>query len=100
MNDTNHGLGLGVEGSGEIGSVMLLVTDAGAEGMRSVIFKDAAGGVVEEEMPSLAAHISQGESADHVGSNSFNLVSLAPVHVGSTGDPRRVEHVARVQPPY
>jgi len=95
-----HGLGLGVEGSGEVGSVVFLEAVAGSQGVGGVVLEDAAGGVVYENEVVLTADVGQGESAHHVGADGFGLVRFAPVHVRPTGHSGGVEHVAGLHRSY
>ena len=91
--ETYHGLGLGVEGPCEIGSVLFLEPDAGSERVILIVLEDASGGVVDEQDPILAAHVGEREGPSHVGPYGLGLVRLAPVHVGPARHAGRVEHV-------
>lgn len=61
--------------------------------MSGVILEDATGGVIDEEKTVFAAHVSESESPDDVGSDGFNFVGLAPVDVGPARDTSGVEDV-------
>lgn len=91
--DSNHGLGLRVEGTGEIGSVVLFEPDSGSERMTGIVLEDATGGVVEEDEAVVAADVGESEGSDDVGSDGLNLVGFAPVHVGPACDSSGVEYV-------
>ena len=91
--DSNHGLGLRVEGTDEIGSVLFFEADSGSERMSGIVLEDATGGVVEEEEAVVAADIGESEGSDDVGSDGLHLVGLAPVDVGPARDSGGVEYV-------
>lgn len=79
---------------------MFLEGDAGSESVGRIVLEDAAGGVVDEDEAFMMADVGEGESADDVGSDGFNFVRFAPVHIGSTRDTRGVEHVAGLHSRY
>jgi len=91
--ESYHGLGLRVEGTGEIGSVVFFEADSGSERMSGIVLEDATGGVVEEEEAVLAADVGESEGSDDVGSDCLDLVGLAPVDVGAARDTGGVEYV-------
>lgn len=92
----HHGFGFGIEGSNKIGGFFLLEADPGIERVRGIVLENAAGGVINENQPSLAAHIGQAQGSDHIGSNGLDLMRLAPVDVGAAGYTGGVEDVGRL----
>lgn len=64
--------------------------------MLGIVLEDAAGGVVDEDEALLPADVGEGEGADDVGADGLDLVGLAPVDVGASGDAGGVEDVGGV----
>lgn len=88
-----HGLSLGVERSDKIRSILLLEADAGSEGVTGIVLEDAAGGVINENQTFVSADVSKRKGADDISPYGLDLMRFAPVDVGPTGHPGRVEDV-------
>lgn len=77
----HHGLSLGIEGSDEVGRVLLLEPDSRAKRVTRIVLEYTSSGVVDKDQASLSAHVSKCQGSDHVGSNGLDLMRFAPIHV-------------------
>lgn len=91
----NHGFNLGIEGSDEVGSFLLLESDLGSKLVSIVVFKDTSSGVIDEYETSLPAQVGESQSPNHVGPDRLHFVRFAPVNVRPTRHAGGVEDVRR-----
>jgi len=98
MNDNNnnvtyHSLSLGVKRTNEIRSIFFLKTNPGSKNMKIIILKNTSSSKINNNKSTFTAHVSKSESTNNVSTNSFNFMSLTPVHVGSTRNTSSIKHV-------
>lgn len=87
----HHGFRLGIEGSNEIRDFILLEPNPRVKRMSRIVLENAASGVINQDQPSLTAHIGQAQGSDHIGSNGLDLMRFTPVDVRAAGDSSGVE---------
>lgn len=93
---SHHSFGLGVERPGEVRSILLLESDTRPESMTRIVLEYTTGGVVDENESFLSANVGESQGPGDVRADGLDLVGLAPVDVGTSGDSGGVEHVARL----